>query len=202
MAASVTLWGAVKTPPPVAYADANYLLLLYRAAYPTSSPCPRAAAARKLYEQMGAAGCELWTTPMSIEEGAWSWIRQVLESEKRGGGHSGISLSDFKRRYPSQYKHALSVAQRVGTRFIAFILSETATSIRWPQTATGEAVSARACVHLARLLLRRYGVESADALHAACARWDHPSGNPACVISDDRQYQLIDGLNVFAYGHI
>jgi hypothetical protein len=202
MPATVTLWHAVTAPPAVAYSDANFLILLYQAAYPPATPDARAVAAQRLHAAMQTAGSQLWTTPLALQEGAWRFVREVLEHEKRQRGHQALSLAQFQRRDRSGYDAALATARPAGVKFMTFVLRRTSTLVRWPQGATGEVVPALDCVRLARLHLRRYGVEAADALHAAYARWDYQSGQPACIISEDRHLQLVDGLAVYAYGHL
>lgn len=198
MGAVVELWSKVRVAPPVAYADANYLLLLYRDAHPSSKQDVRARSAHTLHEMIEAAGTQLWTTPPALDEGAWGLMRPILEREKRAAGHAGMSLARFRWKHPTDYDAALQVACVVGVKFINFVLSQTATVVRWPRRADGSVVPAARCLELARFFLRQYQIEPADALHAAYARWDYGTGGGA-IISDDRQLQVITGLTVYAY---
>jgi len=201
MPATVVLWSAVTSPPPAAYVDTNYLLLLYQAAYPPPHPNPRAAPALALHAMVGAAGHQLWTTPLALQEGSWAIMRPVIAAAKTAVHVSG-TLADFRRHHRPQYEAALATAGPLGCRFINFVLSRTGAAIRWPLTASGAPAPASRLLEMARFYLSRYQIEPADALHAACVRWDYCGGNRPCLISDDRQLQVIDGLEIYAYAHL
>jgi len=192
-------WADCGVFPVAPYVDASVLCLLYDAIEPGHGGDPRVPAAKDFHDRAAAAGSRMWTSPLALEEAVWQVMRPIITTERDGAGFAHLPLNEFRRTQPTAYARALAEARRYGADVISFVLEDTDVALRWPEGVDGRAIRAKLIAEVTRFLLQCYSLEAADAVHVAMAFADYPNREGHAILTDDRAYQSVDDITVYAY---
>lgn len=190
---ALTLWSALGRFPPAAYADTNFLFLLWEFETARGNDSRRGPAVQFLH-RLANAGTEVWTSMLATQEACWLIWRDVIRSAQQAAGKGNLSPKRFKleAEYPPAAERA-----NLETRLFVQAMLQVGIRVRSPHQG-GRATDDDLLIRVFRVLQVQYRLEPADTWHLALAWCDRDNPAPA-LISDDRDLKQVSEVDVFAY---
>jgi predicted nucleic acid-binding protein len=191
MPATTIAFADVGRMPRQVYVDTSFVKALMDW---TPGAGPRIGSSRAFYDRAQRENVRMWTSPLTVEEIVWAFVRNALFAEMPR--FEVKTINEFKRQRRGDYDRALTAIQPdVGRIFDA--LMRLKVTYRFPNENSGFTGNwGAAVVKQARQLSCTYSLETADAFHAAAA---FVAGNPE-VVSLDEGFRALDGFTVYFAG--
>lgn len=192
MPATVVLFENVpKAPPRRLFVDTSFIKEILE--FSRNSEDARAKSTFAFYEKVWKNNGRMWTTPFTVEEILWGFVRRALLDT--AGTFELKSIRDLKQSRRADYVRTIESCQPTVRSMIA-ALNRLKISFEFP----GDQAAMRGnWAHMvwqrAGEILDRFAIETADAFHIACAT----VAGTVEIVSLDDDFKAVDGVTVYCY---
>lgn len=183
----------------ILYLDTSFLIDLLR--YSSNPSDRKFKACRNFYEKLIYSDTTIWTSPLALMELLWKFLQAGIKTEMANMDVSidGLSVFQLKKNHPAEYNNSFIITRPIIDKTIAEIeyLGIKIDNIS-PLITEGRDLVVKRILKYMQIILNKYVIESADALHIATAvccdvEW---------IASNDMGFQNVSEIKVYGYNKL